>query len=70
MFNGMKLQKYREAKGLTRTRLAASIGRTEYYVRALEAGTRCEAFNVLKLLCDRLGITIMDLFDEATPVEE
>ena len=65
MFSGKKLQKYREAKGLTKTELAASIGRTEYYIRALEAGTRCEAINVMKLLCDKLGINIADLFDEA-----
>ena len=64
MFSGKKLKKYREDKGLTKTELAASIGRTEYYVRSLEAGTRCEGLNVIKLLCDKLGISVEDLFED------
>ena len=66
MFNGQKLKEYRESKGLTKIALAASVGRTEYYVRALEAGTRCEALNVIKLMCDKLEISINDLFDSQT----
>ena len=62
MFSGEKLKKYREAKGLTKVALSASVGRTESYIRSLESGTKCEAFNTLKLLCDRLDITIEDLF--------
>jgi DNA-binding XRE family transcriptional regulator len=63
MFNGNKVKQYRQAQNLSQRELAAKIGRSESYVQALEAGTKCESLNAVKLLCTTLCINVNDLFD-------
>jgi len=64
MFNGSKVREYRMAKDLSQRELAGKIGRSEAYIQALEAGTKCETLNVAKLLCNTLDISVDDLYDE------
>jgi DNA-binding XRE family transcriptional regulator len=64
MFNGSKVRAFREAKQISRKELGAKIGRSEAYVQSIEAGTKCESINAIKLLCNTLGVNINDLFDD------
>jgi transcriptional regulator with XRE-family HTH domain len=66
VFSGAALRFHREANHLTRRELAAAIGRNEVSIYDWEWGKNAPNAKFLPLLADRLAISILDLFEDAT----
>jgi transcriptional regulator with XRE-family HTH domain len=58
-----RLAEVRRARGLTQRELARSLGVTQNYIPALEAGTRLAGPRMRGLLCTSLDLGFFDLFD-------
>jgi DNA-binding XRE family transcriptional regulator len=61
-FSGPELQRKRELAGLTRTKLAAGIDRSEQSVKAYERGAALPSVRIVAALADVLGCDAGDLF--------
>lgn len=59
---GARLTKFREAKGLSKNRLAKEVGVTQGFISQLELGNRTPTLEVLNRICSVLGITLHDFF--------
>ncbi len=64
---GKRLTWFREKKGITVNRLANEAGISQSYVRDIELGNKKPTVETVSLLCDALGITLKDFFDDGTP---
>ena len=56
----------RTAKGYTVNKLANLSGISQSYLRDIELGKKNPTIEVLSLLCDALGISLLDFFDDST----
>lgn len=63
---------FREKKGMTVNKLANEAGISQSYLREIELGKKNPTVETLRLLCDTLGITLKDFFDDGTvsPLEK
>lgn len=61
---GNRLEKLREAKGWTVNKLSNMAGLSQSFVRDIELNEKQPTVESLEYLCDALGITIKDFFDD------
>lgn len=54
---------FRELKGYTTNKLADKAGISQSFVRDIEMGKKNPSIKILSLLCDALGITLYQFFD-------
>ena len=59
-----RLTALREAKGYTTNRLANLAGISQSFLRDIERRSKRPTVDTLSLLCDALGISLRDFFDE------
>ena len=57
----------REARGYTTNRLANLAGVSQSFVRDIERRAKRPTVETLSLLCDALGVSLRDFFDEPGP---
>lgn len=62
-----RLTFFREQKGITVNKLANMAGISQSFLRELELGNKKPTVEILRVLCDTLGITLKDFFDDGTP---
>lgn len=61
-----RIKYFRNEKGYSVTKLAYIAGVSQSYLRDIELGNKNPTINTLTLICDALGITLKDFFDEST----
>ena len=61
---GNRLKGLREAKGLSVNKLSNIAGLSQSFVREIELNNKQPTVESLEYLCDALGITIKDFFDD------
>lgn len=66
---GKRLTFLRSAKGYTVNKLANLCGISQSYLRDIELGNKNPTVEIVSIICDTLGITIKDFFDEQTEDE-
>jgi transcriptional regulator with XRE-family HTH domain len=65
---GSRLTKFREAKGLSKNKLAKSAGVTQGFISQVESGNRLPTLEVLNRICSALGISLSEFFaDDQEP---
>lgn len=57
---------FRKKKGITVNKLANEAGISQSYLREIELGRKNPTVETLSILCDALGITLKDFFDDGT----
>ena len=62
---GNRLKELREAKGLNVNKLSNLAGLSQSFVREIELNTKQPTVESLEYLCDALGITVKDFFDDS-----
>lgn len=67
---GNRIKKLREAKGISKCKLASEAGVSPSYIPDLEAGKKCPTVEVLDSICEVLGITIREFFNAPDEQEE
>lgn len=63
---GAQIAKLRAAKGYTVNKLAMLSGVSQSYLRAIELGDKNPTVEILSVLCDTLGISLKEFFDDGT----
>lgn len=63
-FVGRRLRALREARELTQDVLAAKAGIHRAYIGVIERGDKGVGIDILGKVCDVLGLTIQEFFDE------
>ena len=63
---GFRIKELREIKGYSVNKLANMAGVSQSYLRDLELGNKNPTISFLSLLCDQLGISVKDFFNEAS----
>lgn len=63
---GKRITFFRELKGLTTNKLAYNSGVAQSFVRDIELGSKNPTIITLSSLCDALGITLKDFFDDGS----
>lgn len=63
---GKRVTWFREKKGITVNRLANDAGISQSFVRDIELGNKKPTVETVSLLCDALGITLKEFFDDGT----
>lgn len=63
---GKRVTWFREKKGITVNRLANDAGISQSFVRDIELGNKKPTVESVSLLCDALGITLKEFFDDGT----
>lgn len=58
---------YREKKGITVNKLANLAGVSQSFLREIELGRKNPTVETLSVLCDALGISLKDFFDDGAP---
>ena len=61
---GERLVALREARGYTTNRLANLAGVSQSFLRDIEHRNKRPTVDTLALLCDALGVSLRDFFDE------
>jgi transcriptional regulator with XRE-family HTH domain len=61
-----RIKFFRERKGITVNKLANTAGVSQSFLREIELGKKKPTVETLDVLCDALGVTLRDFFDEAT----
>lgn len=67
---GLRLAKFRKAKGLSKNKLAKDAGVTQGFISQIESGIRLPTLEVLNRICTALGITLSEFFAEDGQPEE
>ncbi len=67
---GKRIKKLREARGISKCKLASEAGVSPSYIPDIESGKKCPTVEVLESICDVLGITIKDFFNVSSEYEE
>lgn len=62
------VQKHREKKGISRAVLAEMAGLHQTYIGLLERGTRRPNLDTAKAIADALGLTLVQMVDEAEKI--
>ena len=62
-----RIRFFREQKGLTVNKLANLSGISQSFLRDIELGSKKPTVETVSLLCDALGITLGDFFNDGTP---
>lgn len=57
---------FRNQKGITVNKLANLAGISQSYLRDIELGNKKPTVEVLEFICDALGITLKEFFDDDT----
>lgn len=60
-----RIRFFREKKGITVNKLANLAGVSQSFVREIELGQKKPTVDTLSALCDALGVTLKDFFDDA-----
>ena len=60
-----RIKYLRKEKGYSVTKLAYIAGVSQSYLRDVELGKKNPTVNTLTLICDALGITLKDFFDDS-----
>ncbi|WP_322169504.1 helix-turn-helix domain-containing protein [Acutalibacter caecimuris] len=61
---GERIRYFRTGKGYSTNKLANLAGVSQSYLRDIELGHRNPTIEFLSLLCDTLGITLREFFDD------
>lgn len=61
-----RIRYFRECKGMSVNKLANTAGISQSFLRDIELGKKRPTVDTLALLCDALGISLKDFFDEGT----
>ena len=61
---GERITFFRQSKGYSVNRLANLSGVSQSYLREIELGKRNPTVEFLSLLCDALGVTLKEFFDD------
>lgn len=67
---GARLQRAREARGLTQAELAERVGIEPVTLSRYETGARGPSVTTLKLAADALGLRLADLVEDVAPLPE
>lgn len=67
---GGRLIKLRERCGFTQNGLAERAGVSQTHLRRVELGQADVTVGHLRLLCDAMGISLREFFEEATETDE
>lgn len=62
-----RIQFFRQQKGITVNKLANLSGISQSFLRDVELGNKKPTVETVSLLCDALGITLGDFFNDETP---
>lgn len=62
---GKRLAFFRAGKGYTVNKLANLSGVSQSYLREIELGSKNPTVEFLSILCDTLGITLKEFFDDS-----
>ena len=62
-----RIRFFREQKKMTVNKLANQAGISQSFLREVELGRKKPTVETLSLLCDALGITLRDFFDDRSP---
>ncbi len=63
---GKRITWFREKKGITVNRLANEAGISQSYLREVELGKKKPTVETLSFVCEALGITLRDFFDDGS----
>lgn len=63
---GERVKWFREKKGITVNKLANLAGISQSFLREIELGRKKPTVETLALVCEALGITLKDFFDDGT----
>lgn len=63
---GKRITFFRTAKHYTVNKLATMAGISQSYLRDVELGNKNPTVEVLSYLCDALGISLLDFFNDET----
>lgn len=63
---GKRITWFREKKGITVNRLANEAGISQSYLREVELGKKKPTVETLSFVCEALGITLKDFFDDGS----
>jgi transcriptional regulator with XRE-family HTH domain len=63
---GKRIKWFREKKGITVNKLANLAGISQSFLREIELGGKKPTVETLTLVCEALGITLKDFFDDET----
>ena len=66
---GKRIMDLREKKGWTTNRLANACGLSQSFLRSVELGEKGISVENLSLVCDALGVSLRDFFDEPHEAE-
>ena len=61
---GERITLFREKKGITVNKLATSAGLSQSHLRDIELGNKIPSVETLYYICEALGITLRDFFDD------
>jgi len=61
---GKRIAYFRTGKGYSVNKLANLAGVSQSYLREIELGHRNPTVEILSILCDTLGITLREFFDD------
>ena len=61
---GKRIAALRETKGWTTNRLANQCGLSQSFLRSVELGEKGISVESLSLLCDALGVSLKQFFDQ------
>ena len=61
---GLRIKELREQKGYSVNKLANMAGVSQSYLRDIEQGNKNPTVSFLSLLCEQLGITLKDFFND------
>lgn len=63
---GKRVSYFRNLKGISVNKLANLSGISQSYLRDIELGNKNPTIEIISCLCDTLGISLKDFFDEET----
>ena len=66
---GKRIIDLREKKGWTTNRLANACGLSQSFLRSVELGEKGISVENLSLVCEALGVSLRDFFDEPREAE-
>ena len=61
---GLRIKELRELKGYSINKLANMAGVSQSYLRDIELGNKNPTISFLSLLCEQLGISVKDFFND------
>ena len=62
-----RLTQLREQKGVSASEMSRAIGKARNYISDIEARSKLPSMKVFAMICDYLGITPAEFFDDKNP---